>query len=81
MHDGTFEIRGANGAVLWSAFSALPAGPTDLGTTVADRDLDLTLPTAIANARSIRFTVGVVDKDSYGDNSYPGIAELEAFAP
>jgi hypothetical protein len=49
------------------------AGDYDL--PAPDRDLDVTLGTAVANARSVRFT-SLAD-----ESSEPGFSELEVFGP
>jgi hypothetical protein len=63
---GKFEVLDAAGGVLWEGDYDLPA---------PDRDLDLTFSTAIAGARSVRFT-SIMD-----ESVEPGFAELEVFGP
>ncbi len=61
-----FEVLGAEGVVLWSGAYELPE---------PDRDIDVTLPAAVAEATGVRF---VSERDESED---PGFGELEVFAP
>jgi len=63
---GKFEVLDANDAVLWQGTYDLPA---------PDRDLDITLPTPVKRALSVKFS-SLVD-----ESSEPGLSELEVFGP
>jgi hypothetical protein len=63
---GKFEVLDDGGAVLWSGDYDLPA---------PDRDLDITLPEPVSNARSVKFTSTADESDE------PGFSEIEVFAP
>jgi hypothetical protein len=63
---GTFEVLDTSQAVLWTGTYDLPA---------PDRDLDITLPTPIANAFAVKFS-GLDD-----ESDEPGFSELEVFGP